>query len=241
MTDIDLTGLSAALGGSQPLRGYLATPAGAGPWPGVVMIHEIFGLDDVNRRHADRLAAAGYLTLAVDLYSQGGARRCLVATMRSLMRGQGRAFTDIEVARQWLGASPLCTGRVGVLGFCMGGGFALLTADTGFDVASVSYGQLPKDLDEAVSGACPMVASFGSVDLTLRGAAGKLELALTQAGVEHDVKQYPGAGHAFMNDEASGPRPLRPLFRVAGVKPDPAAAADAWQRIENFFTAHLQE
>ena len=65
MTDIDLSDLAAGRGGSRPLRGYLASPAGAGPWPAVVMIHEIFGLDDVMRGHADRLAGFGYLTLAV--------------------------------------------------------------------------------------------------------------------------------------------------------------------------------
>ena len=67
MTDIDLSDLASAHNGSQPLRGYLSTPSGPGPWPGVVMIHEIFGLDDVMRGHADRLAGLGYLTLAVDL------------------------------------------------------------------------------------------------------------------------------------------------------------------------------
>ena len=96
MTDIDLTppGRPPAAGPS-PLRGYLASPPGTGPWPGVVMMHEIFGLDDVMRGHADRLADLGYLTLAVDLFSAGGAARCLVSTMAAMIRGHGRAFTDI--------------------------------------------------------------------------------------------------------------------------------------------------
>jgi carboxymethylenebutenolidase len=81
MTDIDLSALAAARDGSQPLRGYLSTPSGPGPWPGVVTIHEIFGLDDVIHRHADHLAGLGYLTLAVDLFSSGGTARCLVSTM----------------------------------------------------------------------------------------------------------------------------------------------------------------
>ncbi|PRZ42232.1 carboxymethylenebutenolidase [Antricoccus suffuscus] len=239
-TNVDLTEKSAPNSGSNPLRGYLATPSGAGPWPGVVMIHEVFGLDDVMRRQADRLARAGFLTLAVDLYSAGGARRCLVSTMRAMMSGKGRAFADIEAGRSWLLDSADCTGKVGVIGFCLGGGFALLTAGTGFDAASANYGQLPKDVDAVLSGACPIVGSYGGRDFTLKGAAAKLDAALTRAGVVHDVKEYPDAGHAFLNDAASGPRPLRPLLRVAGMGPEPSAATDAWHRIDEFFDTHLR-
>ena len=102
MTYVDLSAESAAAGGSPSLGGYLATPSGAGPFPAVLMIHEAFGLNDLIRGHADRLARAGYLTLAVDLFSDGGARRCLVSTMRSMITGSGRAFTDLATARTWL-------------------------------------------------------------------------------------------------------------------------------------------
>jgi len=238
-TDIDLTAIAAPRGGSRPLGGVLMKPSGPGPWPGVVMIHEGFGLDEVMRRQAERLAEAGYLTLAVNLYSAGGTLRCLVATMRSMLSGRGRAFADIEAARAWLVESPECTGKVGVIGFCIGGGFALLTASSGFDAAAANYGQLPRDLDAVLAGACPIVGSYGGSDRTLRGAAAKLEAALTAAGVVHDVKEYPAAGHAFLNDAENGPRPLRPLFRVAGMGPEPASAVDAWARIETFFDTHL--
>jgi len=225
--------------GSAPLYGYLAVPAGDGPWPGVVLVHEAFGLDDAMRAHADRLAAMGLLTLGVDLFSAGGAARCLVSTMVAAVRGKGRAFADIEAARRYLAGSADCTGRIGVIGFCLGGGFALLTAGRGFDAASVNYGMLPKDLDGAMSGACPIVGSYGGDDRTLKGAAARLEQALVQAGIEHDVKEYPGASHSFLNDTANGPALLRPLLRVSGIGPDPQAAADAWARIEAFFGAHL--
>lgn len=237
---IDLTDLSKRLGGSQPLRGYLAQPSGKGPWPGVVMVHEVFGIDDVMRRQADRLAAAGYVALMPDLFSAGGVRRCLVSTMRAMTSGRGRAFADIETGRATLMQSEDCTGKVGVIGFCMGGGFALLGASRGFDVASPNYGpMLPKDLDAAVADACPVVASYGGRDLSLRGAAGTLDAALTRAGVVHDVKEYPNAGHAFLNDRSPGPRMLHPLLRVAHIAPEPESAADAWRRIEAFFEAHL--
>jgi carboxymethylenebutenolidase len=239
MTDIDLSDLAADRDGSRPLRGYLASPAGTGPWPGVVMIHEIFGLDDVMRGHADRLAGFGYLTLAVDLFSAGSTARCLVATMTAMVRGHGRAFADIRAARDYLAASRDCTGKIGVIGFCIGGGFALLSASDGYDVAAVNYGQLPRHLDETLAAACPIVASYGGRDRSLRGAASRLDAALEKAGVTHDVKEYPAASHAFLNDAETGPRALRPLLRVAGIGPEPESAKDAWNRIELFFATHL--
>ncbi|MGI8416809.1 MAG: dienelactone hydrolase family protein [Nakamurella sp.] len=240
MTDLDLTSQSAARGGSQPLHAYLAQPAGDGPWPGMVVVHEIFGLDDEARKHTDRIAAMGYLAVAVDLYSQGGTRRCLSTTMKSLSSGTGRPFIDIEVGRQWLLDNEQCSGRVGVIGFCMGGGFALIAATSGFDVSSVNYGKLPDKLDEVVADGCPIVGSYGAKDRSLKGAAPKLEAALQKAGVEHDVKEYPSASHAFLNEKPSGPVLLRPLLRVMGMGPEPIAAADAWRRIETFLGAHLR-
>ncbi|SMD21958.1 dienelactone hydrolase family protein [Kibdelosporangium aridum] len=240
MTDVDMTELASKNGGSQPLRGYLAKPSGDGPWPGVVVIHEALGLNDVVRRQTDRLAEAGFLALAVDLFSAGGIRKCLVSTMLALTKGEGRPFADIESAREWLIASSDCSGNVGVIGFCMGGGFALATANSGFDASSVNYAFLPRDLDTALAGACPIVASYGGKDLPLRSAPAKLERALTRAGITHDVKQYPTAGHSFLNDAEIGPKPIRVIMRVAGMGPEPAAAADAWQRIETFFDEHLR-
>jgi carboxymethylenebutenolidase len=244
MTIVDLTRTSRGpleVAGISPwLTGYLATPQGRGPWPGVVVIHEAFGADDVMRRATDRLAAAGYLALLPDLFTGGRKLPCMVNTMKAMRAGNGRAFADLEAARQWLLASPDCTGRVGVLGFCMGGGFALLLAGRGYDAASVNYGMLPTELDAAVEGACPVVASYGGKDRGLRGAAQRLDEALARAGIAKDVEEYPTAGHSFLNDAENAPRPLRPLMRVMGVGPEPVAAADAWARIERFFAVHLQ-
>lgn len=238
MTFIDLSAESAVAGGSATLRGYLARPSGPGPFPAVVMIHEAFGLDANSLRHADRLARAGYLTLAVDLFSDGG-RRCLVATMQSLVRGHGTAFTDISVGRDWLAKVPDSTGKTGVIGFCMGGAFALLLARDGYDAAAVNYGRLPGRPEEALQGACPIVANFGARDKTLKGAAGRLEAVLDDLGVENDVKEFPHAGHAFLNEAEAGPALLRPLMRVLGIGPDPESAPEAWQRIEDHFARHL--
>jgi carboxymethylenebutenolidase len=236
MADIDLSGIAASHGRSQPLRAALVRPPGSGPWPGVVMIHEAFGLDEVMRRQAERLAAAGYLALAVDLFSDGGTLRCLVPTLRAMRKGQGRPFADIQAARGWLAASSDCTGKVGVIGFCMGGGFALLTAARGFDAASSNYGIVPGE--DALRGACPVVGSYGARDPELRGGAAKLEGRLRAVGVEHDVKEYPGAGHSFLNRPNLGP--AAPLLRVAGIGYHAPSAEDAWARILPFFDEHLR-
>jgi len=221
------------------LDAYVAVPlVGNGPWPGVVVIHEAFGLKDDIREQADRLAAAGYLALAPNLFTAGGAIRCLRSTFQSLFAQRGPVFGDIEASRAYLADHPDCTGRVGVIGFCMGGGFALLGATRGFDVAAPNYGLVPDDADEVLRGACPVVASYGRRDRPFRGAAARLERALEESGVPNDVKEYPAAGHGFMNRHNMGP--LNVLARVAGMGYHHASAEDAWSRILRFFDTHLR-
>lgn len=240
VSDIDLRDAGVP-GTSQNLRAVLAVPGGPGPWPAVVIVHEAFGLTDVMRRQAIRVAQAGYLAIMPDLFSDGGARRCLIATFRAIAAREGRAFADVEAARRMVLSRDDCTGRVGLLGFCMGGGFALAAASgRHFDVVSANYGQPPSDLDEALAQACPIVGSYGVRDRSLRGAAEKLEAALTTAGIPHDIKEYPTAGHSFLNDADTGPRALRRITRrILGAGPDPVATPDTWERIERFFGEYL--
>jgi len=231
-------------GRSTPeLTAHLAVPPAVStnppPWPGVVVLHELFGLTDDIRQQADRLAGAGYLAVAPDLFSAGGARRCLRATFRALTSGQGPAVDDIHATRAWLAARPDCTGRVGVIGFCLGGGFALLTAAGGFEASAPSYGPLPRDAEQVLRGACPIVASYGARDLALRGTAGRLEGVLERVGVEHDVKEYAGAGHSFLNRHSLGPFGV--LEKVVGTSYVEPAAEDAWGRILAFFDTHLRQ
>lgn len=226
-------------GGSRSLRAALMHPDTGGPWPGVVMLHEAWGFDDVLVRQAERLASAGYLVIVPDLYSDGPRLPCMITTFRGMQAQRGKPFVDIEAATDFLRDHHSCTDKVGVIGFCMGGGFALLLGARGYDATSVNYGMLPDDLDDVVRESCPVVASFGGRDGSLAGAAEQLAGSLSRAGIRHDVAEYPTAGHAFLNDAANGPRPIRPLLRVAGAGPDPAAATHAWQRIEAFFAEHL--
>jgi carboxymethylenebutenolidase len=219
------------------LVGYLATPTAAGPWPGVVVLHEIFGLTDDIRRQADRFAEAGYLALAPDLYSWGLTPRCLVATLRTLSSGAGRARDDIDAARKHLADRAECTGKAGVIGFCLGGGLALLVAPDGFDAAAPNYGFLPKEPIRRLEGACPVVASYGAKDRPLKGAADRLASTLEQLGVEHDVKEYPTARHGFLFKHSGATSLSEPLL----VAYDAASADDAWRRIFTFFDARLKE
>ena len=219
---------------------YLVEPAGAGPHPGVVIIHEAYGLVGDIRAKADRFAGRGYLALAVDLFDDGPRATCVLAAFRSLVRGRGAAFDEIDAARERLAGRDDCTGRVGVIGFCMGGGFALLCAPRlDFAAASVNYGQIPRNAHEVLRGSCPVIGSYGGSDYAMPGFGGKLERALEDAGVEHDVKVYPGARHSFLNQHDSGIPSV--LSRVSGMTYHGPSAVDAWQRIDAFFDRHVAQ
>jgi carboxymethylenebutenolidase len=221
---------------------YLAAPPSSVRVPGVIVIHDAGGMTRDHRSQADWLAEAGFLAVAINLYHRGGLAFCIRTVIHDLIVRRGLTFTDIacadiESARAWLSLQPGCNGRVGVIGFCMGGAFALLVAGRGFSSSSVNYGgKLPADVDTFLATACPIVASYGAKDRWNQGVAEQLERALERASVAHDVKEYPDAGHSFMNNHQSI---FFKVLRFADIAYNEPAALDARRRIAAFFHTHL--
>ncbi len=213
---------------STSLQGFLALPGGAGPHPGVVVIHEAYGLNDNIRDIASRFATEGYAALAVDLFAGRSRAVCMARMFGSMMTGRD-PFTlpDLAAAVDYLAAQPeVDPDRVGAIGFCLGGGLAIAWARREQRLRAIApfYGTNPRPL-EAVRRLCPVVGSYPGKDFTARSGR-KLDTYLTHIGVEHDIKVYPGARHSFFNDQ--------------GRAYDAAAAADAWQRTLNFFAEHVR-
>ncbi|GAB16865.1 putative carboxymethylenebutenolidase [Gordonia effusa NBRC 100432] len=228
MADIEL---STADG---PIKAVLETPQTPGPWGGIVLIHDILGVGVDAENNARMLAEKGYLALAPNLFSRGRVR-CIPDIMRSLLLGKGgRAVRDILAARDYLLAQENCNGKVAVVGFCMGGGFALLASPQGFDASAPFYPSTLASYDKILKGACPVVASFGQLDPANIGSHKRLENALDKHGIDHDIKTYAGATHSFANVT-----PVEPLIRVTGLGYNAEATDDAWSRIFAFFDAHM--
>jgi carboxymethylenebutenolidase len=214
--------------GAAQLEGYLALPEGEGSFPAVVVIHEAYGLNDNIRDIARRFARAGYMALAVDLFAGRNRAICMMRFMsqmllqplnNSSLDGLRSALTYLENHR------AVDPARLGAIGFCMGGGFAIAWAcrDDRLKAIAPFYGVNPHPLN-AVSRLCPVVGSYPEKDFSAAQGQ-KLNATLEQYKIPHDIKIYPGAKHSFFNDR--------------GGSYDAEASADSWQRVLSFFKDHM--
>ena len=218
---------------------WFAAPSSAAPTPGIVVLHDVLGMSQDLRNQSDWLAEAGFLAASPDLYYKGGRLICIRHVIRDMMARAGPAFDDVEACRSWLLAQPECNGHIGVIGFCMGGGFALLLASGhGFSAASINYGgPLPEDVDDFLDAACPLVGSYGGLAKWEKGVADQLAAKLERALVPHDVMEYPDAGHSFMNQHPG--YGFLKVLRVRAIGYNEPATMDARRRIVAFFNLHL--
>jgi len=209
-------------------NGYLALPDGGGPHPGVVVIHEAYGLNDNIRDICNRFAEEGYAALGVDLFAGRSRAVCMARILAGWLMGALEDFgvRDLKSALERMASlSEVDSERIGAIGFCMGGMYAITWACTDNRLRAIApyYGSAPRR-KEALRRLCPVVGSWPARDFT-SGAAGTLEVALTAAGVPHDLKLYQGARHSFFNDRGSAY--------------NAEAASDSWQRVLAFFAEHL--
>ena len=211
------------------LSGYYVSPDGTGTFPGVVVIHEIFGLNDNIKDITRRFANEGYAALAVDLFAGRNRAVCMARFMAANLFGplEHGGVKDLKAALTFLTEQPgVDAARLGAIGFCLGGGFALAWActDERLKVVAPFYGTAPRPI-EAVARSCPVVGSYPDPDFTT-AAGRKLDEILDTFDVPHDIKIYQGARHSFFNDQ--NPRAY-----------DAEASADAWQRTLAFFREHI--
>jgi carboxymethylenebutenolidase len=247
-------------GPSGDVRAYLATPEGDGPWPGLIVIQEVFGLESHIEDVVRRFAAEGYLSVAPDLYCHDERFRDIVhealppalglrrapdpeAALQAMPEGQrenvraawqwltnrdaSTYIPDLQAALAFLKGRSDCTGTVGAIGFCMGGGLSGGLAAAGADLgaAVIYYGPIPS-ADAVPSIKCPVQGHYGGEDPGITGTVPQLQAAMAANGKDFTAYVYEGAPHAFNND-------TRPSYHAE-------ASKLAWQRTTEFLAKHLK-
>lgn len=207
---------------------YLALPDGPGPHPGLVVIHEFEGLNENIRDICRRFAERGYASLGVDLFAGRNRPVCIARMFLGWATGKLDfiGVQDLKEALRQLAEQPeVDPDRLGAVGFCLGGTYAITWACTDNRLKAIApyYGSAPRH-KEAIRRMCPVVGSWPDRDVST-GAATILEAELSAAGIPHDLKVYPGTKHGFFNDQSK-------IY-------DAAASQDSWQRVLAFFAEHV--
>ncbi len=215
--------------GDTDIEGYLARPAGDGPFPGVIVIQEWWGLNDNIKRMADRLAGEGYLALAVDMYEGEVAtdRDGAMKLMRASMEQTDRLEENLRQAHGYLDAQGAI--RVGSVGWCFGGGWSLRAAallGDDLDAAVIYYGRVMTEESDLAPISAPILGLFGELDGGIPvESVREFEAAMEAMGKSASIHVYPDADHAFANP--------------SGSRYNETAATDAWEKTLAFFEQHL--
>lgn len=218
--------------GKEEVKGLLYQPQGKGPFPAIVVIHEWWGLNDWVKDEASKFADQGYVTLAIDLYRGQVAKTPEEA--HELMRGvpEDRANKDLLAAAAYLRSlKNVKPEKVGAIGWCMGGGYALDLAidDPQLAAAVINYGHLASEPETLKKIHAPILGLFGGKDRGIPvDSVNQFAGELKKLGKAVDVHVYPDAGHAFENPN-----------NKEGYRVDDAA--DAWKRQVEFFARYLKK
>lgn len=233
-----------AAGGGDLIHAYVARPEGAGPFPGIVLIHHMPGWDEFYQETARRLAAHGYTVICPDLYCRFG--HGTPDDVAAAVRAQGgvaddSVVADCAAALRWLKSLPTSNGKVGVIGSCSGGRHAVLVAGRvpGFDAVVDLWGgrvvmtpdqltprQPVAPIDYTPDLSAPLLGIFGNEDQNPTPAqVDQHEAALRQHGKTYEFHRYDGAGHGFFYYD-------RPAYR-------PQQAMDGWSKVFAFLERYL--
>jgi carboxymethylenebutenolidase len=213
------------------ISGHLARPKGSGPWPGLIVIQEWWGLDAQTKSIADRFASVGYLVFAPDLFhgelAKLGDNEKATELVQKYAPG---ASAELQQAFDALKSHPDCTGKIGSVGFCFGGRMSLsLSLGRPVDAVCTFYGGGMQILFDQLRThlKAPVLGLFGDKDQSIpAGTVQQFDELLDDTGVEHEIIVYPNSGHAFFRDSDPG-----------AYKPE--AAKDAWERVTKFFAKNL--
>jgi carboxymethylenebutenolidase len=217
--------------GKETASGFLATPEKPGRYPGLIVIHEWWGLNDWVKGQTEKLAAEGYVALAVDLYHGQVATNPDDAEKLTQSVQDDQAIADLNGAFTYLaGRSDVDHDHIGAIGWSMGGAYALEFAmnQPRLSACVVNYGTLPTDPTDIMTIYAPVLGNFGADDHGVTPEdVNSFEKSMTTLRRRVDIKIFDGAGHGFENPN-----------NTAGYRP--AAAAEAWTRTINFLNKMLR-
>ena len=213
-------------GGTTP--GYIRRPQREGQHPGIVLIQEWWGVDDHIKDVTDRFAGEGYVTLAPDLFHGVVTSEPDEAMKLTQAMDMDRAVKELNGAVAYLKSQPFTSGKVGSIGYCLGGGLSILTAcrNPDLDACVVYYGASPNPIDQVQNIACPVLGNYAEMDERVNATLDGLKAAMERYGKSFEMHMYPGAHHAFFND-------ANPSVY------NREAASLAWERTLAFFKANL--